>query len=267
MINITITHLILRKIPRIIINIDVLLVIGIFASLIYLLFGKQNTTLTILTLLSLCCIFIVIFPLGNWLAVFLENRFPKLESIPTDVVGAIVLGTGFNFSVTTARNIASYNPDIGRLLAFIDLAKKYPHLRLVFTGGGRLQTLCNEADLAKKLFAQCGVNTQRIEFETAARDTNENAKFCYKMIKPQPKDKWLLVTSAMHMPRAVGLFRNLGWNIAPYPVDYHTTGKPKFINTSLLLGLYVWRYSVHEIIEMTINYIIKESQTIIPGPD
>jgi uncharacterized SAM-binding protein YcdF (DUF218 family) len=73
--------------------------------------------------------------------------------------------------------------------------------------------------------------------------------------------------SAMHMPRAVGLFRKLGWNIIPYPVDYHTTGKPKLINISLLLGLYTWRHSTHELIEMIINYFFKESISLIPGPD
>jgi uncharacterized SAM-binding protein YcdF (DUF218 family) len=41
---------------------------------------------------------------------------------------------------------------------------------------------------------------------------------------PQPGQRWLLVTSASHMPRAVGVFRQIGWPVIAYPVDYRTAG-------------------------------------------
>jgi uncharacterized SAM-binding protein YcdF (DUF218 family) len=43
-------------------------------------------------------------------------------------------------------------------------------------------------------------------------------------VAPQPDERWLLVTSASHMPRAVGVFRQVGWPVLPYPVDYRTRG-------------------------------------------
>lgn len=262
----TLIYNFLRKFSRLIINIDILFLITILIGLILLLLGKFHSAhlLFVSTLISITLI--IFFPLGYYLAVFLENRFQKIEQIPADVIGIIILGTGFDFTVSAERNTPSYLPSIGRLLAFIELTRKYPSLRLVFTGGGRYKNVINESELAKTLFKNAGLDITKIEFEMNARDTNENARFTYEMLKPNKNEKWLLVTSAMHMPRSVGLFRKLSWNIVPYPVDYHTTGKYKIFNVSLLFSLYTWRQSIHELCEMLLNYIFKASDEFITAP-
>jgi uncharacterized SAM-binding protein YcdF (DUF218 family) len=61
-------------------------------------------------------------------------------------------------------------------------------------------------------------------FEDRARNTYENAVLSKQLVAPAPGERWLLVTSAAHMPRSVGVFRKVGWPVIPYPVDYNTTG-------------------------------------------
>ena len=139
-------------------------------------------------------------------------------------------------------------------------------MRLVFTGGGRYKNLINESELAKTLFKNAALDITKIEFEMNARDTNENARFTYEMLKPTKDEKWLLVTSAVTYASTVGLFRKYAWNIVPYPVHYHTPGKYKIFNVSLLFSLYTWRQSVHELCEMLLNYIFKASDEFIAAP-
>jgi uncharacterized SAM-binding protein YcdF (DUF218 family) len=47
------------------------------------------------------------------------------------------------------------------------------------------------------------------------------------MIKPEPSDRWLLLTAASHMPRAIGAFRKAGFEVEPWPVcDLALSGAP-----------------------------------------
>ena len=44
------------------------------------------------------------------------------------------------------------------------------------------------------------------------------------LVDPKPGQRWLLVTSAWHMPRAMAAFRKAGFQVEPWPVDYRTAG-------------------------------------------
>ena len=63
--------------------------------------------------------------------------------------------------------------------------------------------------------------------ERQSRNTYENAVFSKAMIAPKPGERWLLVTSAYHMPRSVGLFRKAGFPVEPYPVDWRVGHRPR----------------------------------------
>jgi DUF218 domain len=43
------------------------------------------------------------------------------------------------------------------------------------------------------------------------------------IVEPKRGDRWLLVTSAYHMPRAIGVFRKAGFPVEPYPVSSKAT--------------------------------------------
>ena len=98
------------------------------------------------------------------------------------------------------------------MTTFVILAKRYPGAKLVFTGGSGAieQGVSNEAEYARILLEQLGLPPDRVVFETTSRTTWENAVNTYALVKPQPSESWILLTSASHMPRAVGVFRKLG---------------------------------------------------------
>ena len=89
-------------------------------------------------------------------------------------------------------------------------------------GGGDF----TEAAVVAQFLTQQGVPDGRVILEDRAQSTRENAVFSLPLARPQPGEHWLLVTSAMHMPRAIGVFRGAGWPVLqPWPVDYRTTGR------------------------------------------
>ena len=113
------------------------------------------------------------------------------------------------------------------MTAIAELARRYPNARVVFTGGsGRLVYggTTSEAELAARLFESFGIAKARVMLENKSRDTDENARFTKELVQPKPGERWLLVTSAHHMPRSVGVFRAAGFPVEAFPVDYRTRG-------------------------------------------
>lgn len=164
-------------------------------------------------------------PLGHWLMMPLEDRFPRPDlSEPVD--GIIVLGGSVDTLVSKGRGVTALNEAAERLTAGAALAKRFPDARLVFSGGSGeiLYDGMTEAAGAKRLFARLGIAPERLTLEDRSRNTAENAAFTRDLVQPQPGARWLLVTSAFHMPRAVGCFRAVGFEVTPWAVDYRTSG-------------------------------------------
>lgn len=167
-------------------------------------------------------------PMGRWMVTSLENRFEQLGDLPPDVVGLILLGGSFALEETKIKNRPVYNKAAARLFEFIELAHKYPNLKILVTGTPL------EIKFTKEILKRHGIDVKRIIFEDQSSNTRDNAYNSYTLIQPH-NERWALVTSAFHMPRAVGLFRGAGWNILPYPVDYQTSGNYGF--TTWISGL------------------------------
>jgi len=164
--------------------------------------------------------------LSRWGVIFLENRFSVPQTLPQNVEGIILLGGSFNNSISTQRKQVAYNHFAGRIPAFVALAHQYPNAKLVFTGAGvHLGGAQTESAIARKLFVDLGLDDKRLIYENRSKNTYENALFTWKKLQPKNEKTWILVTSALHMPRAVGHFTKMGWKIIPYPCDYHTSGK------------------------------------------
>ena len=165
-------------------------------------------------------------PLGNALLRPLEDRFPRPAADIAPPTGLIVLGGGVSELTTRARGVIETNEAGDRMIAAVALARKYPEARVVFTGGSAavFGSALREADVAQRLFVELGLAPERLTLERESRNTAENARFTRDLVQPIPGERWLLVTSASHMPRAMGLFRKAGFDVTPYPVDYQTTG-------------------------------------------
>jgi uncharacterized SAM-binding protein YcdF (DUF218 family) len=170
-------------------------------------------------------------PLGNVLILPLEDRFPRADlNRPPPPTGIIILGGAENRLVGSARKLPTLNEAGERLLEGAILAHRFPDTKIAFSGGvaGILYKADSEAEGAAALLTQLGIARDRLILESDARDTYENAVFLKKELESKgelgPDTRWLLVTSAYHMPRSMGAFRAAGFDVEPWPVDYRTRG-------------------------------------------
>lgn len=164
-------------------------------------------------------------PLGAWLSIPLEERFPR-PLPPDDVAGIILLGGYEDTPIAIARRTVTVNEAADRLLETALLAKRFPKAKVIITGGWATilpNTLDSTAPVAEFL-ASMAIDQGRILAEKTSRNTHENALFTQQLVRPAGNEKYLLVTSAYHMPRAVGAFRAQSFDIIAWPVDYRTTG-------------------------------------------
>ncbi|MGG5821500.1 YdcF family protein [Falsiroseomonas sp. HW251] len=165
-------------------------------------------------------------PVASFLTLPLEERFARPQPPPTNVAGIIVLGGAVEQRLTAAHGIPALNGAAERMTEGVALALRYPQARLVFTGGSAAVVPGGptEADTARRLFSDLGLPESRLVFDDESRNTWENAVLSRRMLDPKPGETWIMVTSASHMPRAVGCFRAAGFDIVPWPVNY-TTGR------------------------------------------
>ena len=172
----------------------------------------------------------MIFPVDRWLTLPLEQRFAAPDPLPAMVDGIIVLGGGVVESEVPVLGGAQLTGAADRLSALVILARRYPDARIVYAGGNAtLAGGAREADAAATLLTEMGFDTPRLEYERESRNTHENALFTMSMMNPKPGETWLLVTSARHMPRSVGVFRRAGWDPVPLPVDFTTDGEWRLV--------------------------------------
>jgi len=165
-------------------------------------------------------------PLGNAIILPLEERFPPWDSSRGAPTGIISLGGALDTVVSKPRGEVALNEAAERMTAIAELARRFPDARIVFTGGsGRIiYDGVTEASLAARLFDSFGIAKERVVLEDKSRDTDENARFTKELLQPKPGERWLVVTSAHHMPRSVGVFRAVGFAVEAFPVDYRTRG-------------------------------------------
>jgi uncharacterized SAM-binding protein YcdF (DUF218 family) len=166
-------------------------------------------------------------PLGNALILPLEQRFPPWDASRGAPDGIVVLGGAITLDVSAARGAVALNEAAERITVAAELARRYPNARIIFSGGNNflIASEAVEAAIAVKEFEALGVPHERITAEEQSRNTVENAVFSYLLANPQPGERWILVTSAYHMPRAMAAFRAAGFAaIEAYPVDWRTRG-------------------------------------------
>ncbi len=225
----------------------------------------------LVTLAAVAAVFLAVVPVGRVLIGVLEDRFPPLRAgeIAHRVEGIVVLSGVVDTSVTTARGQLALNASAERLTEFAALARRFPEARLVFTGGSGDpfdQTL-KEADIVASFITEFGIDPARVTFENQSRNTSENAVMAKALAGPSPDSAWVLVTSAFHMPRAVGAFRHAGWTVVPYPVDYITRGdedlSPMF---NLGGGLGSLSQAIHEWLGLFMYWVTGRSDSPFPGP-
>ena len=209
-----------------------------------------------------------LLPVEVWAARPLEDRFPRVVTLPDQVDGVIVLGGAIEDLTSEDRGTPSLTGAADRLTTLMILARHYPQAKLVFTGGsGHVeQGISNEAKFVRILLAQLGMDVSRITFESQSRTTFENAALSLDLVHPQPGQVWLLVTSAIHMPRAVGVFRRAGWTVRPYPVGYRTRDHLTALQGSLGDKLSLLDWAAHEWEGLLAYWLAGETSALFPAP-
>jgi uncharacterized SAM-binding protein YcdF (DUF218 family) len=104
----------------------------------------------------------------------------------------------------------------------------------------------SEAQRAKMFFDSVGLAGPGVEYEGASRTTHENATLTSQLQGIDITQRWLLVTSAWHMPRSMATFTKAGWNVTAYPVDFRTGLATPWNEYSVGSGLRSWQLVLHE---------------------
>jgi uncharacterized SAM-binding protein YcdF (DUF218 family) len=210
-------------------------------------------------------------PIGNALILPLENRFPPWDSSHGPPSGIVVLGGAFENAVSGARNDIALNDAAERMTTAVALALRYPAAKLLFSGGSGQLTLDgpSESELAARLFQGLGISPDRLLLEDRSRDTIENAEFSKALAHPGPGERWLLVTSAHHMPRAVGAFRRAGFPVEPYPVDWRTRGTVDLMRpfAAAADGLKRTDTAMREWVGLAVYRLTGRIPELFPGPE
>lgn len=212
------------KIGWFIVEPDNLLVAMLFTVGILFLLNKTALAKKLFFLLSMFILIIALFPVGDWLIYPLETRFPANPELPDKVDGIILLGGSFLAENSDYWGKTQTNRYADRIFHFISLINQYPQAKAVFTGGNAslIGSHSTEVRIARKLFSEMGIKEDRIIYEDKARNTYENGKYTHQMINPVQGERWVVVSSAFHLPRAVGVFCALDWSVIPYPADFQT---------------------------------------------
>ncbi len=224
----------------------------------------------VVTALTLAAVAVAVLPLGAWVLSPLENRFAPPKEPLGRVDGVVVLGGTGAAALTALRGAPQLDGSAERLFALLDLARRYPDAKLVFTGGSAAIAGpdLREAPVIRAALEQAGLDTDRVIFENAARNTYENALLAKKLARPAAGERWLLVTSAFHMPRAVGVFRRAGWPVVAYPVDYRTRPSPGFrLAFNFSGGLSALGYGLKEWLGLLAYRLLGRTDSIFPAPD
>jgi uncharacterized SAM-binding protein YcdF (DUF218 family) len=208
-------------------------------------------------------------PIGLLLAAPLEDRFSQPPADMPSPDGIIVLGGAVNGAASTARGQTVFDEG-ERVVEAAILAKRYPNARVVFTGGSGslIPTVSTEALEARKLMADLGVDPARVTLEDKSRNTEENARFTAELVRPEPSQRWLLVTSAFHMTRSMGVFEKAGFNVIAFPVAYRTLGAGSALPWDFdpARNLRIFEIAVREWVGLAAYWATGRIQHLFPGP-
>ena len=229
-------------------------------------FGRGLALTAILVLVAAATL-----PVGKLLIAPLEDRFPlpPLDLPPPE--GIIVLGGALDDGTSKARQETVFDEGGERLTEAVVLAKRYPQARVVYTGGAASFTgaISTEALQARTFMSQMGIAPERVSIEDKSRNTDENARFTAAIVHPQPPQRWIIVTSAFHMPRSMGIFERAGFRPIAYPVAFRTRGRWQDdlkLTFEPARNLRIFEIAVHEWIGLAAYWVSGRSNHLFPGP-
>jgi len=218
------------------------LVLTLFAVGLYLLLAEQRSYAKPLLYLSFASLLLFSYePFSNLLLKNLEEKYPRYTH-QENIKYIHVLGSGHNTdeSQPLSSNISSSG--IKRVLEGVMIHKQTPGSKLVFTGYEGDTDVPN-AVMNAKLAAALGVEEENMIIEPSPKDTREEALFLRSILLDE---KFVLVTSATHMPRAIDLFESLGLNPVAAPTDFRKKEQSGYFKAPDIDSLHNSKVAIHE---------------------
>jgi uncharacterized SAM-binding protein YcdF (DUF218 family) len=160
---------------------------------------------------------------ADWLRASLERQYPRIDEAALPRADAIVVLGGGDYSWLHRAEVSIDDLDHSRLATGTRawLAGRAPVIILSGGGGGKGPS---EADTMAKAIARLGVPASALLLEERSHDTRDNARFSAQLARRHGIHRILLVTSALHMPRASYWFRSVGLDVVPVPVPESRIG-------------------------------------------
>ncbi len=248
------------------------------SNLFFLLFAIASLSLwtqysklgrKILLVLVFSSSMISIFSVGDLMYFYLESRFPSINHLPPKINGVVIAGGIIDPILTHKRGDLALGSAVERLTKASEIILKYKEAKILFSGGSGMifNQTHKEGHYVSSLLKQLGVPLRRIIVENKARNTYENAKYTFEKIKPKKDEIWILITSAFHMPRAIGAFRKVGWDVIAYPVDFSTP--PSFewnLTLNIIAGLQKFSGASKEYLGLFFYWLTNKSSAFFPAP-
>ncbi|MGO1117586.1 YdcF family protein [Rhodovibrionaceae bacterium A322] len=268
----------LSRVPRYFLNIQTLLIVlavfGLIGSLVLPKFWKKLGQ-RLLQLLAVLTLLLAFLPFDDWLLSGLEKRFTRpsdtaLVAQSDQLAGVIVLGGAVSVSASQTWQQAQSNGAAERLFEGMRLANLIGNKPLLYASGGRTRATetLSEAAWAAQLMQGLGFPRERLLLEEKSLSTRENALFSREVVTvEQLAQTWILITSAKHMPRSVGVFQKEGWQVLPYPVDFESQMTWKPFRQDLGLRLFRFDRALKEWIGLLYYRVRGWSDDLFPGPD
>lgn len=216
---------------------------------------------------AILLIVFALLPIGEWILYPLEDRFTNTPALPPKVDGIIVLGGGEDSLRSAAWSQVELSDAAERLVASMALARRYPNAKLVFTGGNSslVERKDRGSDVARTYYDEMGLDPMRLLLETNARNTAENVSYSKALAKPRKGEAWVLITSAAHMPRSIGIFCRAGWDVIAYPVDHRAVrGDLLRISPTLTGNLGALSAGIKEWMGLVAYYVTGRSDSLLP---
>ena len=201
------------------------LVLAVIA-LILLLAGRRRSSALLLAL-TIFGLYVTSTPfLAGWLSGVLERQYPPLAMSATPIADVIIALGGATEPAVPPRQDPELNSHGDRLMHAADLykagkAKSHPRLRRQLA-----PPLFDhaEADDMREVLMRFGVPSDAILMEGKSLDTNQNAEFSAAVMRDHNLKSALLVTSGIHMPRAMATFRQAGVDVTASATDIVDAG-------------------------------------------
>jgi uncharacterized SAM-binding protein YcdF (DUF218 family) len=181
----------------------------------------------------------------------LEHRYPPLKKIDpiSDVKWIVVLGGGHITDPNLPVASRLSGESLSKLVEGVVIHRSLPECRLLLCGGSVFDPEPESKTMAG-LAIDLGINNNNIIEESASLDTEEQAVLIKKIVG---KGKFILVTSAFHMPRAMALFQKQGMHPIPAPTGYRVKNRNE-VDPCMFFpdsrGIEKMEFAVHEYLGM-----------------